>query len=63
MISAARPIAGILYAGDAIDWWHRTQETPETVAFRDRRRVRDWMRARTLDVSWIISRIARSEAS
>lgn len=62
-ISTARPIAGIIYAGDAIDWWHRTQETPQTIAFRERKQVRDWMRARKIDVSWVISRIARSDAS
>ncbi|CAB4789839.1 MAG: hypothetical protein F2873_06815 [Actinobacteria bacterium] len=62
-IRAARPIAGILYAEHAIDWWHRTQGTPETVAHRERRRVRDWMSANAVDVSWVISRISRAKAS
>jgi hypothetical protein len=62
-IRAARPIAGILYAQDAIDWWHRTQGTPDTIAYRERRAVRDWMESQLVDVSWVISRIRNSRAS
>jgi hypothetical protein len=62
-IRTARPIAGILYAEHAVDWWHRTQGTSETVAFHERRRVRNWLANNDVDVSWVISRIRRAEAS
>jgi len=62
-IREARPIAGILYAEDAIDWWHRTQGTPETLAFAEARRVRNWMRTNDVDVAWIVNRIARADTA
>lgn len=62
-IRSARPIAAILYAEDAISWWHRRSGTPETIAYSERRRVRDWLRTNAVDVGWIISRIRRAEAS
>jgi len=62
-IRAARPIAGILYAEDAVDWWHRTLGTPETLAYSERRAVRAWLKRNPVDVSWVISRIRRAEAS
>lgn len=62
-IREARPIAGILYAEDAVDWWHRTQGTPETFAYGERRKVRRWLQSNPVDVSWVISRIRLAEAS
>lgn len=62
-IRSARPIAAILYAEDAISWWHRRNGTPETIAYAERRRVREWLRKNEVDVGWIISRIRRAEAS
>lgn len=59
-IRAARPIAGIIYAEHALDWWHRTQGTPETIAHSERRRVRNWLTDRYVDVSWVVSRIRRA---
>ena len=59
-IRAARPIAGIIYAEHALEWWHRTQGTPETVAHRERRRVREWLNTNEVDVGWVVSRIRRA---
>lgn len=61
-IRAARPIAGILYAEDAVEWWHRTIGTPETLAYGERRKVREWLARNPVDVSWVISRIRLAEA-
>lgn len=62
-IRVSRPIAGIIYAENAVAWWHRTQGTPETLAYAQRKRVREWLRDESVDASWIISRIRRAEAS
>jgi len=62
-IGVSRPIAGIIYAENAVAWWHRTQGTPETLAYAQRKRVREWLRDESVDASWIISRIRRAEAS
>jgi hypothetical protein len=62
-IRTARPIAGIIYAEDAVAWWHRTQGTPETLIHRERRRVREWLATNDVDVAWIVSRMRRAQAS
>jgi len=59
-IRSARPIAGIIYAEHAIEWWHHTLGTPETDAHRERRRVRDWLNTNVVDVGWVVSRIRRA---
>jgi hypothetical protein len=51
----ARPIANAWYAEDALDWWHRRNDTPETVRHADRRRVAAWRAAHPLDVVRIIA--------
>ena len=51
----ARPIANTWYAEDALDWWHRRNDTPETVRHSDRRRVAAWRAAHPLDVVRIIA--------
>ena len=53
-IRAARPIAGILYAHDAIDWWHRRNgSSPEAAAF-DHERAAEWFETNPIDIAWII---------
>ncbi len=51
----SRPIANAWYAEDALDWWHRRSNTPETVRHADRRRVAAWRAAHPLDVVRIIA--------
>lgn len=58
-LRAARPIVGIAYAQQAIDWFHRSRGSSETVRNYDVDAVRQWMRNNTSDTSWIISRIRR----
>ena len=59
-IRAARPIAGIIYAEDAVSWWHRRIGSPDTVRQAERLRVRTWLEANDNDVAWIVSRIHRA---
>ena len=56
-IRRARPIAGIIYAEDAVDWWHRRIGTPETLRYRERMRARTWLDEHDNDVAWIVSRL------
>jgi dual specificity phosphatase 3 len=59
-VRAARPIAAMAYAEDALAWHHRrTGATTDHVA-HDRRRVAEWRAAHPLDVVRIIR--ARREA-
>ena len=59
-IRAARPIAAISYADDALDWWHRMTQTPASAARRQRAEVTAWHRANPIDVIRII-RIIRDQ--
>ena len=34
-ISAARPIAGVIYAGNALSWWHRTNGSSQLTFERE----------------------------
>lgn len=43
-IRRARPVAGIAYSLDALDWWHRVDGTPRRVARRQRAEVAAWHR-------------------
>ena len=62
-IRAARPIAAVAYADDAVVHHHRSiGSTPEVTA-RDRRRVRQWHRANRIDTATVIRRIRRAEAA
>lgn len=58
MIRQARPIAAILYALDALAWWHRASAAPLDVVMNQESAVRQWFDENPVDVSWIISRIA-----
>jgi len=60
-LRAARPIVGIAYADQAIDWFHRSRGSSDALRHADRDAVRQWMHNNTADTSWIISRIRRSD--
>ena len=62
-IRAARPIAAVAYAEDALEWhFGRTDATPGERA-ETRRRVAQWRRENPLDVVRIIRSIRLKEAS
>lgn len=58
-IRAARPIAGVIYADDAIDWWLRHRGAPTAAITASRQAVRRWLDNDALDVGWVISRVRR----
>jgi rhodanese-related sulfurtransferase len=61
-IRAARPIAAIIYADDAVSWWHRTNgASPDTVK-SEVRRVKEWLRANRVDDGWVASRIRQVDS-
>ena len=62
-IRAARPIAGVIYAGNALSWWHRTKGSSQLTFERDEARVAQWFRRNPLDVSWVVNRIWRAEVA
>ncbi|MEX0847986.1 MAG: dual specificity protein phosphatase [Ilumatobacteraceae bacterium] len=62
IIRAERPIAAVLYAGDAVDWWHRTSGSSPAAATAERSKVKAWMHANPIDTDWITSRIWRAES-
>jgi protein-tyrosine phosphatase len=49
-ILAARPIVGLAYAADALDWWHRTSNMPSSLAAQQRAQFADWLTAHPLGV-------------
>lgn len=60
LIRKARPIAAILYADDALRWWHRRVDADATQRSADRHAVREWFDAPPCDADWIVSRIRRA---
>ncbi len=56
-IRAARPIAAVLYAPDAVAWWMQRTGAPNTEVAAARTDVIRWGWANAIDTSWIISRI------
>jgi len=62
-IRTARPIAGLGYAGDALDWHHRRSDTPTARRRSDRVDLAKWRTANRIDVVRIIRRIRAAEAS
>ena len=62
-IRRVRPIAGLLYAEQALDWWQRTNLIPNHSAAEELTRVRQWLADNTADTDWIISRIWQSGAA
>ena len=56
-IRAARPIANLLYAVDAVEHHHLTTGSSAAERVRDARRVAEWRAEHPIDVRWVISRI------
>jgi dual specificity phosphatase 3 len=63
VIRAARPIAAVGYAEDALDWHHHRTGTAPATRAADRERLRAWRDANWLDVHRIIRSIRAAEAS
>lgn len=61
-IRTARPIAALMYAPDALAWWHRYSGASPEQANAEQREVSDWMRAHPIDTNWVISRIANARS-
>ena len=61
-IRTARPIAALIYAPDALAWWHRTSGATARQANAEHREVSDWMRSHPIDTNWVISRIANARS-
>lgn len=62
-IRAARSIAAVGYAEDALDWHHRRTDASEFQRASDRRRLRAWRAADTLDVAAVIRGIRTAEGT
>jgi hypothetical protein len=60
-IRKARPIAAVAYAEDAVNHFHTTVGSSDTLRCSERRRVRRWLERNAIDTGWIISRIRRAE--
>ena len=58
-IVEARPIAAILYAGDALNWWHRREGISPSLAHLDLVALDHWEQHDRPDARWVISRIRR----
>lgn len=56
-IRAGRPIAAILYAESAVDWWLRREGVARRQIRQTRIRVRNWLLENSADVHWVIRRI------
>ncbi len=56
-IRAARPIAALIYAEDAVTWWARRDGITPTRGAAMRRDVRRWHQANDIDVATVIRRI------
>ena len=61
-IRHARPIAAILYAESAIDWFAERSGWTTSQTGEARMRVRAWHAENPSDVQWVISRIRMAEA-
>ena len=61
-IRAARPIAAILYAESAIDWFAERSGWTTSQTGEARMRVRAWHAENPSDAQWVISRIRMAEA-
>lgn len=56
-IRSARPIAGTIYAADAVEWWvRRNSGNPEQIA-RARQEVDRWFDRHPLDLRYVIGKI------
>jgi dual specificity phosphatase 3 len=59
-IRAARPIAAIAYAGDALRWHQRRTGVTNPLAAFQRRELFDWQRDNEIDTAWVISRLRQA---
>ena len=61
-IRAQRPIAAVLYAEDALRWWHARNGVGLTTQQKAEQRdsIRKWMSDNPVDVAWVINRIRRA---
>lgn len=62
-IRSARPIAGVLYAEDALDWFHRRNDVDPTKRRHDLVRLALWRQENQIDVVRIIRNIRTAEAA
>jgi dual specificity phosphatase 3 len=62
-IRSARPIAGLLYAEDALDWHHQRQDTPRRQRIDEFRQLDEWREQNWIDVVRIIRGIRALEAN
>ena len=62
-IRTARPIAGLGYAEDALDWHHRAQHTPAGQRFDECLRLIKWREENWIDLVRIIRGIRAVEAN
>lgn len=62
-IRTCRPIAGIIYADQALDWWHRANGVAADSAITEWQELEHWMDEHPVDVAWIVHRIWRSDAA
>lgn len=58
-IRAARPVASMMYAGDAVVWWARREGLPADVVVEWHDRVWAWHAANPLDVPYCIEQMSR----
>ncbi|HET8603483.1 MAG TPA: dual specificity protein phosphatase [Marmoricola sp.] len=61
-IRAARPIANVYYAEDALTWHHQRTRASAEQRRADARRLRAWRRDNPLDVQHVIATIRRESA-
>lgn len=61
LIRTTRPIAGIIYARDALAHFHRTNDIDPTTAAAQRAAVEAWFDDDHVDIAWVISRVRRAE--
>ena len=50
-------VAAVMYAEDAVAWFHRSRGSDAWVAENQTRAVRDWMDSNPIDTDWISSRL------
>lgn len=62
-IRANRPIAAVLYAEDALAWYHQEYGVHASKAAHDALVTRRWLYDNKVDTGWIISRIATAHFS
>lgn len=62
-IRTSRPIAGVLYAEDALDWFHRRNGVDPGRRAHDRQRLAAWRQDNWIDVVQIIRQIRESEVA